>query len=146
MTGHANFTTVLRVALVLVFGLGPAYAQATNDAAQGAAKSWVGLVDGAQYAESWQAAGSFVKNRMPQQNWAQVHQMVRAPLGPVKSRALKSRTATKTFTMPPGVTVPDGEYVVLRFNVVFEKAVAPEEITVQRELDGQWRVVAYFMR
>lgn len=58
MTGHANVRTVLRVALVLAVGLGPAYAQATNDAVQGAAESWVGLVDGAKYAESWQAAAS----------------------------------------------------------------------------------------
>lgn len=142
MTGHANVKTVLRVALVLAVGLGPAYAQATNDAAQGAAESWVGLVDGAQYAESWQAAASFFRNAVPQQKWVEAAQTARSPLGPVKSRAVKSSTATKTL---PGA--PDGEYVVLQFNAAFEKkAAALETITVLREPDGQWRVVGYFVR
>ncbi len=143
MTWSADVkAVVLRVALVLAFGLGPAYAQATPDAAQGAAESWVGLVDAAQYAESWQAAASFFKNAVPQQKWAEAAQTARGPLGPVKSRAVKSSTATKTL---PGA--PDGEYVVLQFNTAFEKkAVALETITVAREPDGQWRVVGYFVR
>lgn len=79
---------------------------------------------------------------MPQQKWVEAAKTVRGPLGPVKSRAVKSSTATKTL---PGA--PDGEYVVLQFNAAFEKkAAALETITVLREPDGQWRVVGYFVR
>jgi Protein of unknown function (DUF4019) len=138
---HANVKTVLLGALILAFGLGPAHAQATNDAAQ-AAESWVGLVDGARYAENWQAAASFFKNALPQQKWVEAAQTARRPLGPVKSRAAKSRAETKTL---PGA--PDGEYIVFQFNAAFEKkAAAVETITVLREPDGQWRVVGYFVR
>ena len=141
--GHGlRAATVLSTALALALSIAPAQAQATNEAAQHAAESWVALVDGAQYSESWQAAAAFFRNAVPQQKWADAVGTARGPLGPLKSRAVKSSTEAKSL---PGA--PDGDYVVLQFDTAFDKkAAAVETVTLLHEPDGQWRVVGYFVR
>ena len=117
-------------------------AQTTDPAAQASAESWVSLIDQEQYAASWQAAAAAFKTAVPQQKWAEAASAARGPFGGLKSRAVKSSTATKTL---PGA--PDGEYVVLQFTTVFEKkAAAVETFAMVHEPDGQWRVVGYFVR
>ena len=65
---------------------------------------------------------------------------VRDPLGGVQSRNLKSGAYTTSL---PGA--PDGEYVVLQFETVFEhKASAIETVTPMLD-DGEWRVSGYFV-
>jgi hypothetical protein len=67
---------------------------------------------------------------------------VRAPLGAVQARKLKSATFTKTL---PGV--PDGEYVVIKYDTDFEnKKSAVETITTMLDKDGKWRVSGYFIK
>jgi hypothetical protein len=139
---HAHLRAVMLALLVAAIGFGSAYAQNSNAAAQAAAESWLGLVDGQQYAESWRAAATLFKNAVTQQMWQQLVQTARSPLGTLKSRAVKSTTSAKTL---PGA--PDGEYVVLQFNTTFErKALALETISVVLEADGNWRVVGYFVK
>ena len=67
---------------------------------------------------------------------------IRAPLGAVKSRQLKSTQFTKTL---PGA--PDGDYVVVQFETRFEnKAAAIETVVPLLEKDGAWRVSGYFIK
>lgn len=137
-----SYVGVAGVMLAVLLWSGPSRAQAPGDATQQAAESWVAFVDGARYAESWQAASAPFRNAVPQQRWSDAVQAARAPLGPVRARAVKSRTATRTL---PGA--PDGDYVVFQFDTGFEKkAAAVETITVLREPDGQWRVAGYFVK
>jgi hypothetical protein len=128
--------------LFAAISLGSASAQASNLAAQAAAESWLGLVDGQRYAESWQAAATFFKNAITQQRWQAAVQTVRSPFGSLTSRAVTSTASARTL---PGA--PDGEYVVLQFDTTFErKAMALETVSLVLEADGHWRVVGYFVK
>ena len=67
---------------------------------------------------------------------------VRKPLGKVTSRKVKSKTYTRQV---PGA--PDGEYVVIQFETVFEnKKAAIETVTPMLDKDGKWRVSGYYVR
>ena len=58
-----------------------------------------------------------------------------------------SRTVSSTqyATTLPGA--PDGEYVLVQYETVFEnKKAGVEALTVSREKDGTWRVSGYFIR
>ncbi|HZU51053.1 MAG TPA: DUF4019 domain-containing protein [Sphingomicrobium sp.] len=105
------------------------------------ANSWVGLVDSKRWNESWAAAGSLFKARMPEASWASTIQPVREPLGAVSSRSLKSITRSTSL---PGA--PDGEYEVLQFETSFaNKAAATETVVLSHEQSG-WKVDGYFIR
>src|SRR4051812_14045169 len=125
------------ILLLLLVGQQWIDAQEQTAAAQSAAESWLRLVDGQQYASSWQTAAAYFKARVTEERWQALVQGVRNPLGALKSRTVKSTTSAKTL---PGA--PDGEYVVMEFNTSFEhKAAAVERITMMREFDGNWRTV-----
>ena len=53
-----RFSAVMLTVLLAAVGFRPAYAQEANAAAQAAVESWLGLVDGQRYAESWQATAT----------------------------------------------------------------------------------------
>lgn len=127
------------VAILVSRGLS---AQDGNPAALAATESWVTLVDEEQYAASWQAAAASFRGALAEPRWVEAVGAARRPFGALKTRRVKSSTATKTL---PGA--PDGDYVVLQFDTAFEKkAAALETVTVVREPDGQWRVVGYFVK
>jgi hypothetical protein len=110
--------------------------------AQAAATTWLALTDAAKYGPSWDEAASLFKAAVTKAGWESALKGVRAPLGVVKSRKLKSATFTRTL---PGA--PDGEYVVIQFDTQFEnKAAAVETITPMHEKDGSWRVSGYFIK
>jgi len=137
-----NVAVAIIVLLALVLGRPPVHGQESSTAAQAAAESWLALVDGQQYTDSWQAAAAFFRNAVSAEKWQEAAQIARNPLGVLKARVVKSVTSTKTL---PGA--PDGEYVVFQFNTGFEKkAAALETVTTIRESDGNWRVVGYFVR
>jgi hypothetical protein len=129
--------------LILLFAFTvPAFAGPTPEKdAQNAVKSWLALVDSAQYGESWENASELFRSHVGKSQWEQAVTGVRGPLGKVLERKLKS---SKLATSLPGA--PDGEYVVSRFNTSFEnKKSGVETITVMLEKDGQWRVCGYFI-
>ncbi|AIY41160.1 hypothetical protein LT85_2002 [Collimonas arenae] len=110
--------------------------------AQTAAVAWMALTDAGKYGESWERAGTFFKTGISKNTWETGIRSLRAPLGGVKTRELKS---TEYATTLPGA--PDGEYVVIRYETQFEnKKSAVETITPMREKDGSWKVSGYFIR
>ncbi len=132
----------LSLLFALAVGVRPALAQEPDAAARAAVESWLALVDGQQYAESWQTAGTFFKHAVTEQKWDEAAKAARVPLGSLTSRTMKSATFTRTL---PGA--PDGNYVVFQFETTFEhKAAALETVTAVHEADGKWRVVGYFVR
>jgi hypothetical protein len=131
-------------ATVLLLLAGPCLAdeKAAVSKAQAAATTWLALTDAAKYGPSWGEAASLFKAAVTKAGWESALKGVRAPLGVVKSRKLKSATFTRTL---PGA--PDGEYVVIQFDTQFEnKAAAVETITPMHEKDGSWRVSGYFIK
>ena len=60
----------------------------------------------------------------------------------VKSRTIFKTDFTKSF---PGA--PDGDYALIVYATSFaNKAEGHETLTLERESDGKWRVVGYFIR
>lgn len=136
-------TLVLGVA-VAVMCVVPAAAQSTaaEDAAQKAAETFLALVDGGKYAESWQQAAPVFKAAVTADQWGQAVSKARTVFGAFKSRKVTSRKYSTTL---PGA--PDGRYVVVTFESVFErKAAAVETAVMALDTDGVWRVSGSFIR
>jgi hypothetical protein len=135
--------SVMVVCVLALWGVGAASPQEkAEDAAQAAAESWLDLMDAGNYAESWKEAAEIFKGAISEADWVQMARGVRAPLGKVLSRKLKSRQYTEKL---PGA--PDGRYVVIQYDTVLEhKAEAVETVTPTMDPDGMWRVSGYFIR
>jgi len=130
------------VVIYLAVLAGSSWAQGPEEAAQTAAEAWLELVDNELYEESWAQASELFKGAITAEGWRQAASGVRKPLGALVSRKLKSRTYTQQL---PGA--PDGEYVVIQYDTVFEnKASAVETVTPMLDPDGVWRVSGYYIR
>jgi hypothetical protein len=111
------------------------------DRAQAAATSWLSLVDSAEFGRSWSQAANTFKSAVPEAQWVSTVRGVRAPLGPVVSRKLKSATFTASL---PGA--PPGKYVVLQYTTDFSnRADAVETVTFMLD-GGAWRAAGYYIR
>jgi hypothetical protein len=130
------------IACAAFFVMGEAQAQdprATE--VQAAARSWLALVDSGDTQGSWKAGGKRFQNEMSVEQWSEAYASARGPLGPVTSRA----TVATRFqqTLPDG---PQGEYALVIYESTFEKAgVGRENVTLEREPDGVWRVIGYYI-
>ena len=117
-------------------------ADTPEDLAQRAAESWLKLTDAGDGGASWEQAAKAFKGAVTKEQWTGAIAGVRPPLGKVVSRKVKSR---KYMEKLPGA--PDGKYVVIQYETVFEnKAMAVETITPMLDPDGIWRVSGYFVR
>ena len=136
---YARWTLVL---LLAVGAQGVEADEAKERAALAAAEQWLAAVDDGQYAATWKEAASYFRSAVSRDDWEQSMEAVRKPLGKRVSRTVKSAAYT---TALPGA--PDGEYVVIHFDTVFEhKAAAVETVTPMLDKDGKWRVSGYFIQ
>ncbi len=117
------------------------FAAPVNDQAAPRGVTWLKLIDGAKYADSWREASTYFRSRVPEKQWVTMVQGVRAPLGALVSR--KQRSITFSTTLPGA---PDGNYAVIVFDTSFQnKASATEQLTMMA--DGEkWRAAGYFIR
>jgi hypothetical protein len=137
-----KLVAILALVLSLVVSSAGAGGNDAVAAAERSAEAWLALTDGGRYGESWDAAASMFKAAVSKADWDKALKAVRAPLGALKARKVKSATFTTSL---PGV--PDGEYVVIQYDSQFEnKAAAVETVTPIREKDGSWRVSGYFIK
>ncbi len=114
----------------------------TDPAASKAVESWLAMVDSGEYVESWKVAASLFREKLTAEQWEQAARSARSPLGKLVSRKLASAQFTRSL---PGA--PDGEYVVIRNETVFEKKKsAIETVTPMKDKDGVWRVAGYFIQ
>jgi len=117
-------------------------AGAPEESAKAAAESWLALVDQQKYSESWDQAAKLFKGAVTKEQWQTAAGSARGPFGRLISRKIKSSQYTEKL---PGA--PDGRYVVIQYDTVFEKkAQAVETITPMADPDGTWRVSGYFIR
>lgn len=134
--------SVIAIGLIVSVLSGIAAEPGKEKAAVSAAETWVALVDNEKYAESWKEAAEYFRNAVNQEHWEQAAHAVRKPLGKLVSRNVK--TATYKTALPGA---PDGEYVVIEFETVFEnKKAAVETVTPMMDKDGKWRVSGYFVK
>jgi hypothetical protein len=111
-------------------------------AATASAVAWLKLVDGQEYAASWNEASSLFRAAVEAERWPAMVGAIRGTMGRNVSREVESARFASSM---PGA--PDGEYVVIRFRSSFErKKTAVETVTPMKETNGQWRVSGYFIR
>ncbi len=107
-----------------------------------AADVWLKLVDGDEYARSWETAAEYLKNTIDRRDFVKALNASRKPLGALESRRLDSK---KLVTSVPGA--PDGLYVVLQYQSSFaDKKSAVETVTPMLDPDGTWRVSGYYIK
>ena len=131
----------IAVALSAVMGCGTSSTPEAEEQALASADAWLELVDGGDYGGSYEQAAAYFKSAVTPEGWTASVGGVRGPLGPVVSRKVKSRTYATSL---PGA--PDGEYVVIQYDSVFEnKQAAVETVTPMKDGDGTWRVSGYYV-
>ena len=121
----------------------PALAQDPRaTAAQAAARDWLVLVDRGDAQASWNAAGKKFRAALSLPKWADALRKERGPRG-----AMRSRTALKTGFQKTIPGVSDGDYALVSYATSFaNNAQGHESLTLEREVDGKWRVIGYFVR
>lgn len=110
--------------------------------AKSAAKSWLAVVDGGQYAESWGQMSASAQSRVKKPEWISYLKRIRTPLGNVLSRKFKDATYIKN---PAGS--PAGIYEVLHYITNFEN-MRPADETVSMVLGKgkKWHAFSYQVR
>ena len=138
-----SFSRYASWVLILAFAAAIARAQdPESTTVQRVARDWLSLTDAGDGAGSWDAAAQLFKNAVPRDRWIESLKQVRDPLGKLDQRSVLSTNFATSF---PGA--PDGNYAIVLFRTSFaKKADAAESVTLQREPDGAWRVVGYFIR
>lgn len=131
------------LASIVVAAAIPAAAQDPKvNEARRAALDWLVLTDDNRGEASWKAASKKFQSAMSTEQWTQGLQTARVPYGAVDQRTF---TSAQTATQFPGA--PDGDYAVVVFMTAFaNKRGVGETLSMEREADGQWRVVGYSIR
>ena len=139
----AKKNLILATLLVLVLLAGMVNAADTDQekAAVIAAEEWLSLIDSGRYSDSWEKAGTSLKDSVSQKKWVQLVQPVRDPLGTIISRKIKAKTDRPAL---PGA--PDHKAIVIRYVSKFKNMnLADEMVTLSLARDGQWRTTGYWL-
>jgi opacity protein-like surface antigen len=153
MRERTRFIAVLAASLlVAAAGSRVAKAESPEDAAQSAAESWLKVVDGGNYAGSWDHASASLKAAVKQGDWAQSLGAARGPVGALSHRRMKSRQLSEK--LPPTTRTiggrvytwsGNGPHVVVVFDSAFASKASTETVIVAKDADGSWRVSGYSM-
>lgn len=115
---------------------------AAEEAALKASQAWLDLVDSGKYDASWEEASLYFKNSIKKEEWISTIKAVREPLGKLSKRTFKSKQAVESM---PGA--PDGDYIIIQYDTVFEnKKSAVETVVPMLEKDGKWKISGYYVR
>mgnify|MGYP005735309625 FL=1 len=107
-----------------------------------AANLWLSQVDNENYDNSWEISGNYFQDNIQKDRWIATLEASRKPLGKLISRNNNSVDYHKSL---PGV--PDGNYYIVHFNVVYKnKKEAKETITLSKSEKGLWKVVGFFIK
>ncbi|MDR0353640.1 MAG: DUF4019 domain-containing protein [Opitutaceae bacterium] len=146
--------SVLAVLVALILATGssflPARGQPSDEEpaspAIPAMKDWLAGIDAGQYAQSWDAAATFFKMTISREKWETALKGVRAPLSALKSRQAFMTQELTEIPAPDG-SKKKGDYAIVVFKTSFKNAAsAIETVTFEKESDGAWRAVGYFVR
>ncbi len=120
------------------------FAQDAQDIAQAEymADQWLRKADEGQYAAVWDASAPVLQATVSRAQWVDTMNAVRAPLGAVLQRTRRSSSFMRELQ-----GMPEGDYVVIQYETVFEnKTKSVETITPQRYRNGRWRVAGYYIQ
>lgn len=132
---------VIASSILLPFSLFADAAKMSSDSALQvsamASQAWLTLLDKNQYAQSWDQTSALTKLTVNKDDWIQILEKTRKPLGSVTSRQVMDQRIAKD---PSGL--PKGDYMVMFYKTVFSHKTGFELVTLFLE-DGQWRVLTY---
>lgn len=135
-------TAAVLLSLACGCNVAAAAEEVDTSAGMAAVTDWLAAVDRGAYGEGWDRAAQRFRESIDRAKWETLVEAARRPLGAVLVR--KVRTATFARALP---NAPEGEYVVIQYDTVFEKAaLAAETVTSEREKDGTWRVAGYWIK
>ncbi len=130
-------------ALCLMCVAGSALAQDPRTiAVQSASRAWLALVDRGDAQAAWNAGGKKFQAALTAPLWE-------AELKKEQSRNGRAtqRTVGPTRFQSRLAGMPDGEYAQILFRTSFaNRSNGSETLSLEREADGQWRVIGYFPR
>jgi predicted Ser/Thr protein kinase len=112
-------------------------------AAMDAMYSWLGLIDGGQYAQAWEEIAPIYKDTIAKEDAVAQLKTIRQPLGKVVSRELCwQRFET---TLPDAPNVPSGNYFEAEFHTRFSAGLGDtkEKVAMACDPSGVWKVAAY---
>ena len=143
-----RYCPILILALLLACSPARAIADGTEDAtkkdATAAMLPWLGEIDAGDYAKSWSDSAQFFHSAITSDKWVAACNEVRTPLGKSISRQLASALLR---TVAAGGQLPAGTDVIAQFDSSFENLKAAREtVSFQKESDGVWRAVGYFIK
>lgn len=124
---------------------GAAAAAASDTAVASAHKAadvWLDMLDGAQYAGSWDAAGTAFQHAVTKAQWVSQVQKVRGQVGPLGVRKVQSSQFTTALP-----NMPAGDYVVMQYHTESGTGgFVTETVVMERDGARGWRVVGYFVK
>ena len=130
------------ITFALCINTSAAFGASAPDKAMEAANTWLALADKGDAQATWNPAAAAFKAGIELKEWEKTLPKARQPLGAVIHRTVLSSETTATL---PGV--PDGEYAIFRFQTGFsQKKEAVEALLMQKENDGVWRTIGYFIK
>jgi hypothetical protein len=110
---------------------------------QGAARDWLVIADSLDGVATWNAAGKKFKEAISADEWGVALRKARAPMGALQQRTMLATT----FDAKSPAGGPDGEFALVLFRTAYANKVdSSESVTLEREADGSWRVIGYFIR
>ena len=111
-------------------------------AVQTAARAWLAFIDKGDAQGAWNAAGKKFQTALTAEAWAAELKAAHSKMGRATQRTIGPARFESSF---PGL--PEGQYAQILFRTSFaKKPEGREQLTLEREADGQWRVVGYFPR
>lgn len=125
---------------VLSFGLllSAAPAQIVDEIPRQTAMTWLVLVDGEKYHESWKTASPLFQKAISEEDWIKKIGKSRKSLGALK---LREFVRGRFVRDPEGM--PRGEYFALEFVSRFEKKEVVEMVVPMKDETGLWQVSFY---
>ena len=111
-----------------------------KEAAQEAATEWLELTDTGEFAQSYEQSAALMTEKVNQKQWEQKIGQREKQLGALQSREFAEAQYRDSLQQ-----LPDGEYVLLRYESQFEKAKFNEVLLAMKE-DGEWKVASYTLR
>ena len=143
-------TIVVRMALAALLlcgfagcsGCGPQDHSQDIKQATAAVDVWVKVIDQGDYGAAYDQTGAQFKKMVGKDAWVKQITPYRGALGAVNSRKLES--ADYSGDIPD---LQPGQYVLLKYKTSFKSMPnSHEEVTVQKEKDGVWRCLGYYVR
>ena len=140
--GCKRGTVTLFAALGLALGACSESNPEAERSAYEASKPWIALMDSGEYEKCWdEAAPWFRENIGSRDMWIAKAHETRDPLGNLIARQLHTTTYK---TNPMGA--PDGEYTIVVYSSSWDAGSIYESVSMQRQTEGSWGVVGYFVK